>query len=427
MSVIEIKPIEGRIDASIGIPGSKSYTNRTLLIAAMAEGESLLNQALFSEDTQYMARVLRQLGVEVESDEEACQFRVLGMGGRIDVPGADLFVGNAGTAMRFLTGYVTLGQGIFSVDGVQRMRERPIQDLLDGLTQLGVRAYARFGNGCPPVVVETNGLEGGRTRMAGDKSSQYFTAILLVAPYARRDVEIEVMGDLVSKPYVDMTISSMADFGVKVVNEGYERFVVKQGQRYRARQYAIEPDASNASYFLAAAAVTGGRVRVEHISYGSAQGDVRFVDVLERMGCQVVRDMDYLEVTGPDRLLGVDVDMNAMPDVAQTLSAIAPFAEGKTRIRNVATMQIKETDRIAALATELRKLGVQVQEFRDGLEIQPAHIRPAEVDTYDDHRMAMSFSVTGLKTHGVKIKDPECVKKTFPDFFERLEWLRPEK
>ena len=422
---LEIRPLTRPVDAEVTVPGSKSYTNRALVMAALAGGRSVLRGALFSDDTRHMADALRRLGIQVAADEKEARFEVDGCAGHIPAAGADLFVGNSGTSARFLVSLAALGRGTFVIDGVARMRERPIQDLLDGLRPLGVRASARYDNGCPPVVVEADGIAGGKTRMAGGTSSQYFTSILLAAPCARRDVEIEVVGDLVSKPYLDVTLAGMRDFGAEAWRDGYERFRVRAGQGYRGRVYDVEPDASGASYFFAAAALTGGRVRVRGLSLASAQGDVHFVDVLERMGCRVECGQDFIEVRGPKRLKGIDVDLNATPDLAQTLAALAPFAEGPTTIRNVGSMRIKETDRIAAVVAELRRLGVQAAELPDGLVIPPAErILPATVQTYDDHRMAMSFALVGLKAEGIAINDPGCVSKTFPGYFEKLEELR---
>ena len=421
---LEIAPASAPVNATVTLPGSKSYTNRALLVAAMADGESLLRHALFSDDTDYMAAALRSLGIRVEEDRKEAEFRVRGAGGRIPAPQARLFVGNAGTAARFLTGFVALGRGTYTIDGTERMRQRPIQPLLDGLAQLAVNAYAQNADGCPPVVVETSGLPGGRARMRGDISSQYFTALLMVSPLSRDGVELEVEGDLVSKPYIDMTASTMAAFGATMTNESYRRFIVPGAQHYAPRTYYIEPDASSASYLFAAAAVTGGRVRVEHLGRDSAQGDLRFVQVLERMGCTVSQGPDYTEVAGPPQLHGVEVDMGDISDTAQTLAAIAPFADSPVTIQNIAHVRAKETDRVAAAATELRRLGVRVEERPDGLTVYPGPAHGAAIETYDDHRMAMSFAVTGLRLPGVRIKDPSCVSKTFPDFWERFGALR---
>ena len=421
MQSLEIQPVTTPIDAEVAIPGSKSITNRALLIAALADGISQLDNALMSDDTRYMANALRDLGIRI--DENPATFRVFGTGGRVPADNAELHIGNSGTSARFLTAYLGLGYGTYLVDGVARMRERPIQDLLDGLAPLGATARCEGKDGvCPPVLMVASGLRGGRTVMRGNKSSQYFTALLQVAPYAQTDVEIRVEGDLVSKPYIDLTIAVMRDFGVEVTNRNYRSFAVRAGQRYEPRAYPIEPDASNASYFFAAAALTGGRVRVPHLTAQSVQGDVAFVDILSQMGCRVRKDPDGIEVRGTGRLSGMDLDMNATPDIAPTLCALAPFASGPVDIRNVAVLRLHETDRIAALKTELNKLGVRVETRADGLTVYPAsHIRPAALDAYDDHRMAMSLSLIGLKIPGITINDPACVAKTFPTYFDVLE------
>lgn len=418
------RPASGPIDATVVVPGSKSITNRALLVAALADGDSELLGALHSDDTRYMAAALNALGVAVEPDPAGARFRVRGGGGTFPAERADLFVGNAGTAMRFLTAALPLGHGAFRIDGVPRMRQRPIAPLLQALNDLGGDVRSETGSGCPPVVVQANGLRGGRARMAGDASSQYFTALLLAGPYAREGIEVEVVGDLVSKPYLPMTAAVMAAFGVAADLDAthWRALGVRPGQRYQGRTYRIEPDASNASYFFAAAAVTGGRVRVEGLGRGSTQGDLRFVDALAAMGATVVETDDAVEVRGPAAgLRGVDLDMGAISDTAQTLAAIAPFAAGPTTIRGIAHARLKETDRVAALAAELRKLGQGVDEFPDGLRITPARLRPADLDTYDDHRMAMSFAIAALRFPGIRLREPGCVAKTFPDFFERLD------
>ena len=423
MQSLKIQPATTPIDADVAIPGSKSITNRALLIAALADGVSQLDNALMSDDTRYMANAVRDLGIRIDENPSEATFRVFGTGGRIPADNAELHIGNSGTSARFLTAYLGLGHGTYLIDGVARMRERPIQDLLDGLAPLGATARCEGKDGvCPPVLMVASGLQGGRTVMRGNKSSQYFTALLQVAPYAQTDVEIRVEGDLVSKPYIDLTIAVMRDFGVEVTNRNYRSFTVHAGQRYRARTYRIEPDASNASYFFAAAALTGGRVRVPRLTAQSVQGDVAFVDILSKMGCGVRKDPDGIEVRGTGRLSGLDMDMNATPDIVPTLCALAPFASGPVNIRNVAVLRLHETDRIAALKTELNKLGVRVETRADGLMVYPAsHMRPAALDAYDDHRMAMSLSLIGLKIPGITINDPTCVAKTFPTYFDVLE------
>ncbi len=412
----------GPLDGSVRPPGSKSITNRALVCAALARGESLLSGALDSEDTRVMIGALGQLGLEVDHDLGASAVRIVGSGGRIPRDRADLYVANSGTTMRFLTAMVTAGRGTFRLDGTARMRQRPIRDLLDALGQLGADAKSEADNDCPPVVVRAAGLPGGRATIAGDISSQFLSGLLMVAPCAAGAVELTVEGELVSKPYVEMTLAVMAAFGTHVETDRLARFVVPCGNRYEGRRYEIEPDASAASYFFAAAAVTGGRVTVGGLSRESLQGDVAFCDCLARMGCQVDCGPGSITVTGR-RLRGIEVDMNAISDTVQTLSAVALFAEGPTTIANVAHIRHKETDRIAALAAELRKLGAEVEERPDGLRIVPRPLHPAEIDTYDDHRMAMSLAVVGLASPGVVIRDPGCTAKTYPGFFDDLRML----
>ena len=421
--MIRIQPIRKPIDATIKVPGSKSYTNRALLVAALAHGASTITGALFSDDTRYMCNALQKLGVEIDADEKQTRFDVRGNGGDIPVSSAELYIGNSGTTSRSLTAYVSLGRGRFVIDGDEPMRHgRPISDLLDALTQIGVSARSQFGNGHLPVIIEANGLEGGKTRLDVSKSSQFLTALLLIAPSAKNDVEIEVVGDR-EMPYIDITLSVMEAFGVQVVSEGYQYFRISGGQRYQPRIYNVEPDASNASYFLAAAALTGGRVTVQHLHLDSMQGDIQFVRILERMGCQVTVSDSGITVTGPRQLKGIDVDMRTISDTSLTLAAIAPFADSKVTIRNIEHTRWQETDRIHAMVTELRKLGVTVVEHQDGLEISPAPITPAAIDTYEDHRMAMAFSLVGLKASGIRINDPDCVSKTFPTYFQVLQRL----
>lgn len=403
-------------------PGSKSLTNRALLVAALADGETNLRGALFSDDTERMSEALSRLGVVVDADRDAQAFRVTGCGGRFSAAAAELFAGNAGTAARFLVAAACLGRGTFVVDGNERMRQRPIADLVDALAQLGVDIAAPTG--CPPVRIAARGLPGGTTRVRGGRSSQYLSALLLVAPYADGDVEIVVEDELVARPYIDMTLGVMAQFGVAAERDGYRSFRVAGGRRYRAvADYAIEPDASSAHYFLAAAAITGGEVTVDGVGMASLQGDAHFVDVLERMGARVQRAGAALTVSGGG-LGGVDVDMGDISDTALTLAVIAPLAQAPVRIRNVAHLRLQESERIASVTCELRKLGADVTEFDDGWEVRPSRLHGGEVDTYDDHRIAMAFATLGLRVPGIVIRDPGCVRKTYPRFFDELERLR---
>ena len=389
----------------------------------MVRGISSLTGALFSDDTRYMSASLRKLGIKIDANEKLATFDVHGTGGEIPVPSADLYIGNSGTTSRSLTAYVSLGHGTFVIDGDEPMRHgRPIADLLNALRHIGVSARSQFENGHLPVIVEADGLVGGKTRLDVSKSSQFLTALLLIAPYAKNGLEIEVIGNR-TMPYIDITVAVMAAFGVQVINENYKYFRIEGGQQYRPRVYHIEPDASNASYFFAAAALTGGRVTIQHLHTDSAQGDLQFVHILEQMGCQTAVSDTGITVTGPRRLKGIDVDMRTISDTALTLAAIAPFADSPVTIRNIEHTRWQETDRIHAMVTELRKLGVPVVEHQDGLEISPSPITPAAIDTYEDHRVAMAFSLVGLKVPGIRINNPECVSKTFPNYFEVLAQL----
>lgn len=422
---ITILPLLAPPNAAVEVPGSKSITNRAFVLAALA-GDSFpgnLRGVLRSEDTEVMIEALRVLGFEVHADWRE-NFVSVYRGESAVIPSAeaDLFVANSGTSMRFLTALVSLGHGRYRLDGVRRMRQRPIGDLLEALEELGARAWSEAGNGCPPVIVESNGLAGGQARVRGDISSQFLSALLMVAPFAERDVTLEVQGPLVSEPYVSMTVAMMRRWGVAVEVAG-RSFHVPACREYRLCDYEIEPDASAASYFLAAVAITGGRVTILDLPENSLQGDVRFADVLADMGCRVERCSSGITVHGRP-LRGIDVDMNAISDTVMTLAAVACFAEGPTTIRNVAHIRHKETDRLTALATELRKVGAEVEEYADGLKITPRPLHGAVIDTYNDHRMAMSMALVGLKVPGVVIKNPGCVAKTYPGFWDDLEKLR---
>ncbi len=416
----------GPIRGSIRPPGSKSITNRALICAALADGRSTLQGALDSEDTRVMLQSLEKLGIATRTGVLSDQIIVDGCGGRIPATGAQLFLANSGTSIRFLTAATTLGHGTFRLDGVARMQQRPIADLLDALRQLGADVRAERDHGCPPVVVHAAGLAGGRATVRGDISSQFLSGLLLAAPLARQGVELVVDGPLVSKPYVHMTLAVMQAFGavVDVDPTDLARFHILPGHPYQAREYAIEPDASAASYFWAAAAITGGQVTVQGLHRDALQGDVEFCDCLARMGCGVEETEAGRCVSGA-ALRGIDVDMNAISDTVQTLAAVALYAHGPTTITGVGHIRHKETDRIGDLAREVRKLGAQVQELPDGLRITPGPLRPARIETYHDHRMAMSLALVGLRTPGVTILDPGCTAKTYPHFFRDLGSLCP--
>lgn len=418
----EIQPT-GPVHAMVRPPGSKSLTNRALLVAALAEGQSNLTGALVSDDTRYMIDALRTLGLEIVESRNGTAIDIVGTGGVFPVTQADLYVGNAGTAMRFLTAALTASQGRFTLDGDPRMRERPIGPLIDGLQQLGGGVTACDGK-YPPVEIDTRGLHGGICDIDGRTSSQYISALLMAAPYARHDVTIRIVNGLVSEPYVSMTLEVMRAFGADVtdLSDKMMELYVATRQRYTGTRYAVEPDASAASYWFAAAAVTGGTVRVEGIGTDSIQGDLQFVDLLEEMGCTVERGPDWTEVAGGD-LKGISADMRHISDTAMTLAAVALFADGPTHITGIANVRVKESDRIAAVATEARKLGARVEEQPDGMVIHPAPMHGAQIDTYNDHRIAMSFAVAGLKQPDVIIRDPGCVAKTYPAFFDELDRL----
>jgi 3-phosphoshikimate 1-carboxyvinyltransferase len=421
MEALEIQPFAGPMSGRVRPPGSKSLTNRALVAAALAGGKSRLFGALRSEDTQVMIDSLIRLGVAVQSDPATRALDVFGCAGRLPASKAQLYIANSGTTVRFLTALAALGHGDYRLDGALRMRQRPIQDLLDALHSLGVDARSESGNGCPPVVVHARGLPGGKATVRGDISSQFLSGLLLAAPYAELPVELTVEGPLVSQPYVRMTLAVMRAFGVTVDGRELDRFEVPK-KPYQPCEYVVEPDASAASYFFAAAAVTGGRVTVEGLSQGSLQGDIAFCECLAKMGCDVDYQPAATTVVGRP-LRGIDVDMNSISDTVQTLAVVALFAEGPTTIRNVAHIRHKETDRIGNLATELRNLGAAVEELSDGLRITPTTLHGARIETYNDHRMAMSLALAGLKVPGVVILDPRATEKTYPEFFRDLATL----
>jgi len=405
----------------VGVPGSKSITNRVLLIAALADGSSELTGALASDDTRVMRDALARLGARVDPGPDA--WRVDGVAGALHAPDEPLVVGNSGTSARFLTAAAALADGPVVIDGNERMRERPIVDLVEALRALSVPVEILGHDGCPPVRVGGGGLPGGEVVIDASRSSQYVSALLLAAPYAARDLTLRFRdGIVVSRPYIDLTLENMHAFGAQAEwTAAGEALRVRAGHPYRARRFAIEPDASAAAYPFCAAAIAGGRVRVENVARSSIQADFALLDVLEKMGCAVTRGNDFAEVTGPTGRLGaVDVDMNDFPDAVLALAVVALFADGETRIRNVANLRIKETDRLAALETELRKLGANARTTGDSLTICPGPLHGAEIATYDDHRMAMAFALAGLRVPGVAILDPGCVSKTWPEYFTAL-------
>lgn len=418
---IEMIPVSGPISGRIRPPGSKSLTNRALIVAALAPGQSNLAGVLDSQDTRVMIDSLRRLGLKVQHDADQCTVEIDGCGSHIPNTKADLWLENSGTSIRFLTAMCALGRGTYRLDGNERMRERPIGELVSGLQKLGVDLECELGTNCPPVVVRANGLNGGTTELPGSVSSQFLSALLMAAPAAQGPLDIRIEGPLVSEPYIDMTLGVMAKFGVQIQTPEAGLYHIDP-QPYKPNQYVIEPDASAASYFFALAAITGGEITVDGLSRWSLQGDIHFVDALEKMGCDVRYEQDSVSVRGKP-LKGIEIDMNAISDTAQTLAAVAPFAQSPTRIYNVRHMRFKETDRVTALVTELRRLGLQVDEADDGLTIHPGPMCAATIATYNDHRMAMSFSLIGMRSPGVHISDPGCTAKTYPRFFEDLKTL----
>ena len=411
------------ISGNVILPGSKSLSNRILLLSMLAEGQTEIQNLLDSDDIRRMVEALGMLGIELEENRAENSITVSGTAGKIPVAEARLMLGNAGTAIRPLTAAMTLGHGRYVLDGAPRMRERPIIDLVNGLSQLGANLRCLNDTDCPPVEVIADGLPGGITRLSGAISSQYLSAILLAAPYAKKEVQIEITDKLVSAPYVEMTLRLMERFGVSVTHDNFRVFHIPT-QTYRSPgEVFVEGDASSASYFLAGAAITKGTVTVKGCGTNSLQGDARFAEVLEKMGAKVEWSQQQVRLAGSS-LNGIDVDMNQMPDAAMTLAVASLFASGPTTIRNIYNWRVKETERLQAVSTELRKLGAEVEEGHDYLVIQPPEeIRETAIDTYDDHRMAMAFSLAACGNSPVTINEPGCVSKTFPEYFEVLSEL----
>ena len=413
-----IKALSRLKTTTVRIPGSKSITHRAIIAASLADGESLLRDFLQCEDTLYTLKALRELGADISIDKN--DLKVLGTGGNLLRPPIrkELFLGNSGTSFRLLVSVIALGVGEFLMSGTERMFNRPIGSLVKALNQLGVEASCVDGNDCPPVLIKANGIRGGKVSIPGDQSSQFLSSLLLTAPYAEDDIEITLIGDLVSRPYVDVTIDVMEQFGVRVDRDNYSRFRIPSGQRYNACEFPIQGDASSASYFWAAAAVTGGSILTENIHpFTTRQGDIRFLEILEKMGCIIKKGSSSVAVQG-GVLEGIETDMSAMPDLVPTLAAIALFAKGKTVIKNVPHLRYKESDRLKAVRQEWERLGAKIEELPDGLVIHGRQdLVGAVVDPHDDHRMAMSLAVVGLKARGVRIKDEDCVKKSFPGFW----------
>ena len=412
--MIEVKPGAIKKNIEINVPGSKSYTHRMLIAAALSDGVCILNNCLKSEDTLLTRKTLMKLGIRIDDSGDAIE--VHGSKGNFEAFTEPIYLGNSGTSMRLLTPVVSLGKGTYTLVGSERMHQRPIQDLLDSMNQMGIPAYSVKGNGCPPIEITGHRIKGGTIQLNCKMSSQYLSALLLIAPFSENTLEIQITEGPVSKPYIDMTIDVMSKFNVRVASDGYHRFMVEGGQVYKSGQYSVEPDSSQAGYFWAAAAVTGSTVKVMGLKDSSRQGDVRFADTLGRMGCVLHKQDDGIAVTG-GQLSGIDVDMQDMPDMVPTLAVVAAFAEGTTVIKNVAHLKAKECDRIDAVIREFSKLGVEAEWTNTDLLVKGGWSHGAEIDTYKDHRIAMSFAIAGLKIPGIFIRDESCVGKSFPEFW----------
>ncbi|OOE44430.1 3-phosphoshikimate 1-carboxyvinyltransferase [Salinivibrio kushneri] len=421
MEQLTLSPIS-HVNGQINLPGSKSVSNRALLLAALASGTTRLTNLLDSDDVRHMLNAFTALGVDYQLSSDRTECVVQGLGQPFNTPEATtLFLGNAGTAMRPLTAALCLGEGDATLTGEPRMKERPIGHLVDALNAIGADIHYLETEGYPPLRIHGTGLAGGDVSIDGSISSQFLTALLMAAPFAEQETRITIKGDLVSKPYIDITLAIMVQFGVEVQNDHYQAFVIPAGQCYQSPgHFMVEGDASSASYFLAAAAIKGGEVKVTGIGRHSVQGDIQFADALAAMGAEIDWGEDYV-LARRQTLKGVDIDFNHIPDAAMTIGVAALFAEGPTWIRNVYNWRVKETDRLYAMATELKKVGAVVEEGEDYLYVEPpTQLQHAAIDTYDDHRMAMCFSLVALSDTPVTINDPGCTSKTFPDYFEKL-------
>jgi 3-phosphoshikimate 1-carboxyvinyltransferase len=422
--IIPAKSVFGIVTA----PPSKAHTLRAIIIASLAKGKTVIKNGLIAEDQEYAMKAMTQFGAKINVNKDENEIEIIGVDGKPFASKEDIFIGNSGLTIRFLVSIAGLAQGeeYVTLDGVERMRTgRPIQDLLDALKQLGVEAVSINGNGCPPIKVKSNSFEGGKTLLAGDKSSQYFSSILVAAPYAKKEVEIETVGTLSSKPYIEVTLESMKDFGVIAYHNNYKKFFIKSNQRYVGKEINIEGDFSNAAYFFAAAAIMGGEVMVRGLNRESKQGDKFFIDALEKMGCKVVWDKDTVTFTGTNSLKGIgEIEMNDYPDIVMPVAVVAAFAKGDTKITNVEHLRIKESDRLTVTVNALKQLGVDAEAGKDYLLVKGDPSRPlhgAVINSQNDHRIAMSFTVAGLKVSGVSIENERAVDKSFPDFYEQIE------
>ncbi len=411
--MIEIRP-EKIKNCEVSVPGSKSYTHRILIASALSDGICTIDNALKSEDTLITVSALQQMGIKIDADDN--RFIVHGTNGEFKQIKEPVFLGNSGTSMRLLTALASLGKGKYVFTGTKRMKERPIQDLLDALIQMGALAHSVNNNGCPPVAIKGGDLKGGKITINCETSSQYLSAILFIASFTKQGLEINVTKGPVSRPYIDMTVDVMERFSINVMRNRYNYFKVQQGQEYRAGSYFVEPDCSQAGYFWGAAAITGACIKVKGITRDSQQGDVHFTRLLEEMGCKVLHEKDGISVTGGS-LSGIEADMADMPDMVPTLAVVSAFAKGTTVIKKVKHLKAKESDRLTSVANELSKMCIEAKITDTGLVIKGGIPHGAEISTYKDHRIAMSFAIAGLKVPGIFIKDEKCVEKSFPDFW----------
>jgi 3-phosphoshikimate 1-carboxyvinyltransferase len=415
----EIKPHKIK-DCRVSVPGSKSYTHRMLIAAALSDGMCTIRNALISEDTQFTNEALKQMGIRIERHHS--DILVYGQSGQLQSCSVPIYLGNSGTSMRLLSAVAALGKGTYTLAGTARMEKRPIKDLLDALRQIGVKARSLNDNGCPPVEIAGAMIRKDRVDINCQKSSQYLSALLMIAPYAQNGLEIRVSGKPVSKPYVDLTIELMQMFGIRLERENHRKFKVPGGQIYRAGEYGVEADCSQAAYFWGAAAISAGDIKVMGVNAGSAQGDIRFVDLLQRMGCRVSKTANGIRVAGGS-LCAIEADLADMPDQIPTLAVVAAFAKGTTVIKNVAHLKSKESDRLSATVTELKKMGIDAAGTANALVVRGGKPKGCVIDTYNDHRIAMSFAIAGLKVPGVCIRNESCVEKSFPAFWQVFEEL----
>jgi len=420
--MIEIKPIK-KLDSEISVPGSKYIANRVLIISSLADGNSTIKNVPDNDDIKATIEALKKFGININKNDN--DVKINGSNGKLLLPKEEINVFESGTLLRFITGLAALADGKTIITGSNRIKERPISYLLNSLKDLGIKCRS-LNNENPPVEVIGGTLNGGKTKIKGNVSSQYISSLLLVSPYAKNDVEIVIESDLVSKSYVEMTIDLMEKFGVEVKREKYKKFRIKSGQKYVAKEIEIPGDWSSANYFLAAAAIVPGRIKINNLDPKSKHGEAKFIELLKKMGCQINKSINSVELIGNKNLKAVDVDMSTMPDAVQTLAAVAVFANGTTKVRNIKNLRYKESDRIADTLDELKKLGINAEAKDDELIIEGGKVNPAIIDPHNDHRMAMSFSLIGLKIPGIKIENPECVNKSFPQFWNKLKEIGVE-